>query len=191
MMISIRIHGRGGQGNVVAANLLAEAAFSDGYAVQAFPSFGAERRGAPVSAFVRLARQPILSHCEVRQPDFLVVQDESLLHMPGITKGLKPDGGVLINSNKAVESFHLDDSCRPVALAASALAREVLGRPIPNTALIAAFAALTQLVSLQALGHALEDHFGGDVLAANRALIEKAAQMVHAGAWEVDHAAGD
>lgn len=190
-MISIRIHGRGGQGNVVAANLLAEAAFSDGYAVQAFPSFGAERRGAPVTAFVRLARQPILSHCEVLHPDFLIVQDESLLHMPGITEGLKPDGGVLINSNKAVESCGLDDSCRAVAVTASTLAREVLGRPIPNTALVAAFAVLTKLISLQALEHALEDHFGGDVLAANLALIKKAAQMVHAGVWEAGDAAGD
>jgi len=164
MMISIRIHGRGGQGSVVAANLLAAAAFADGYFTQAFPSFGAERRGAPVAAFVRMAKEPIRRHCQVREADFLIIQDESLLHMAGITEGLKPEGGVLINSRKEGGAFDLGLSCRIVTVAASVLAQEILARPIPNTALVTAFSALTQFISMKALVSALEKRFSGKVL---------------------------
>ncbi len=182
-MISIRIHGRGGQGNVLAANLLAAAAFADGYCVQAFPNFGAERRGAPVMAFVRLDRRPILRRCQVRTPDFLIVQDESLLHGGDLHRGLRDGGGILINSRKDAGTFGFGDSYRVEAIPATGLAQEVLGRPIPNTALIAAFAALTGIVSFRALEQALERRFGGELLAANRTLIARAAERVSRGAW--------
>jgi len=190
MKLEIRIHGRGGQGNVVAANLLASAAFADGYFVQAFPSFGAERRGAPVTAFVRLAREPIQRHCQVREPDFLIVQDESLLHDQGMTEGLRAGGGILVNSRKDGELFKLETSCRVVSVAASALARDILGRPIPNTVLIATFATLTQLISQKALVHALEERFTDDALEANRTLLARAADLAPHGAWSIKNAAG-
>lgn len=97
-MIEVRIHGRGGQGNVVAAYLLATAAFETGQHCQAFPSFGAERRGAPVTAYVRIAAQPIRRRCQVANPAFLLVQDAGLLHIPSTLEGLKPGGGILVNS---------------------------------------------------------------------------------------------
>lgn len=91
-MIEVRIHGRGGQGNVVAAYLLATAAFTEGWHAQAFPAFGAERRGAPVVAFVRLNDKPIRRRCQVAEPDFLIIQDEALMRVAGITDGLKSSG---------------------------------------------------------------------------------------------------
>ena len=93
-MIEVRIHGRGGQGNVVAAYLLATAAFTEGWHAQAFPAFGAERRGAPVIAFTRLNDKAIRRRCQVEAPDYLIIQDEALLHVPGITDGLKPGGKI-------------------------------------------------------------------------------------------------
>lgn len=191
MLVEVRIHGRGGQGNVVAANLLAAAAFADGFHVQAFPSFGAERRGAPVAAFVRLSDAPLRRHCQVQQPDFLIVQDESLLNTAGITAGLKPDGGVLINSTRPADSFTFEDTGRVVALDASQLAQTILHRPIPNTALISAFVGLTGLISPDSIGQALEERFHGEVLAANRTLAEKAGGMVTAGAWRMHADKGD
>src|SRR5579885_2509204 len=96
-LIEIRIHGRGGQGSVVAAYLIATAALEDGRYGQAFPSFGPERRGAPVTAFVRIADRPVRRRCQVVAPRFLLVQDEGLLH-GNVTDGLAPRGAILVNS---------------------------------------------------------------------------------------------
>jgi pyruvate ferredoxin oxidoreductase gamma subunit len=189
-MIEIRIHGRGGQGNVVAAYLLASAAFEEGRYVQAFPSFGAERRGAPVTAFVRIADRPIRRRCEVREPAFLIIQDEALLHVAGVLDGLRAGGGILINSNQSSDqlSNHLGQAV--VALPATALATEVLGRPVPNTALLAAFLTLTGLLPHAALIKALSARFKGGVLERNASLVEQAASRVPADIWkEGDYAA--
>src|SRR5260221_13169617 len=96
--VEIRIHGRGGQGNVVAAYLLAAGAIRAGFNAQAFPAFGAERRGAPVTAFVRIRVTPIRRRAEVEHPDFLVVQDSKLLDIPGTTAGLVDGSGILVNA---------------------------------------------------------------------------------------------
>lgn len=189
-MIEIRIHGRGGQGNVVAAYLLATAAYEDGRYAQAFPSFGAERRGAPVTAFVRIAEQPIRRRCEVREPAYLIVQDEALLHVAGVLNGLLPGGGILVNSNRTSEELSTMVGQPVVALPASNLANEVLGRPVPNTALLAAFLSLSDLLPQESLAKALGERFKGKVLDLNVSLIQKAAQMVTAGAWKEEaHAA--
>ena len=108
-MIEVRIHGRGGQGNVVAAYLLATAAIDEGWFAQAFPAFGAERRGAPVVAFVRIHHQPIKRRCQITAPDFLIIQDEALMNIPGITDGLKPGGSILLNSAKSSEDYINDN----------------------------------------------------------------------------------
>ena len=189
-MIEIRIHGRGGQGNVVAAYLLATAAFEAGRYGQAFPSFGAERRGAPVTAFVRIADTPIRRRCQVREPAFLIIQDEALLHVAGVLDGLPTGGGILVNSSRTPDELDVTTGHEVITLPASKLASEVLGRPVPNTALLAAFLALTDLLPQQALIKALAERFAGDILGRNTGLVERAADMVPAGRWqEESHAA--
>jgi pyruvate ferredoxin oxidoreductase gamma subunit len=189
-MIEIRIHGRGGQGNVVAAYLLATAAIEQGGFAQAFPAFGAERRGAPVAAFVRIANQPFRRRDQVAQPDFLIIQDAALLHVPGITDGLRQGGAILVNSNKAPEELGAGLNGPVVTLPATALAKEHLGRPVPNTALLSAYLALTGLLPVDALIGALSHRFKDKILEANTNLIRAAAEHVEAGAWnEVMHAA--
>lgn len=182
-MIEVRIHGRGGQGNVVAAYLLATAAFTKGWHAQAFPAFGAERRGAPVIAFVRLNDKPIRRRCQVAEPDFLIVQDEALMHVAGITDGLKPSGRILLNSGSDADTFDTNGE-QLITLPATRLAQEHLGRPVPNTALLSAFLTLTGLLPRSALSHALEERFRGDILEKNNLLIDAAAEMIDANLWK-------
>ncbi len=185
-MLEIRIHGRGGQGNVVAAYLLAAAAIDGGRFAQAFPAFGAERRGAPVAAFVRIDEQPIRRRCQVREPLFLIVQDPALMEVPGTLNGLQAGGTVLVDGPEA----RIDDSGdnEIIAMPATRLALEHIGRPVPNTALLAAFITLTGLMPLSALTDALAERFKGPVLEKNRSLVEAAAETVEAGrGQEVAH----
>jgi pyruvate ferredoxin oxidoreductase gamma subunit len=182
MMIEIRIHGRGGQGNVVAAYLLAGAAIDQGWHGQAFPAFGAERRGAPVAAFVRIARDRFRRRSQVIAPHFVIVQDEALLRS-GVTAGLRAGGGVLVNSARAAEFLPLDGVERRASLPATRLSQEILGRPLPNTALLAAFLSLTGLLRPEALIPALARRFSGEILEANERLVAAASTQVQAGLW--------
>lgn len=186
-MIEVRIHGRGGQGNVVAAYLLAGAAINQGWHALAFPAFGAERRGAPVAAFVRMAEHPFRRRDQIASPDFLIVQDEALLHTEGILQGLKPEGGVVVNSSRAAPELNV--AVRTYALPASQLALEHVGLPVPNTALLAAFLTLTALLPLQALQQALRERFSAKVLEDNLRLVAAAARGVPAGQWKKAYAA--
>jgi pyruvate ferredoxin oxidoreductase gamma subunit len=187
-MLEIRIHGRGGQGNVVAAYLLAAAAIDGGRHAQAFPAFGAERRGAPVAAFVRIDDRPIRRRCQVREPAFLIVQDPALLGVPGTLGGLRPGGAVLVDGPAAATEH--GETHETITLPATRLAMEHIGRPVPNTALLAAFITLTGLMPLAALVDALAERFRGPVLEANQRLVEAAAATVEPGRWqEVAHAA--
>ena len=189
-MIEIRIHGRGGQGNVVAAYLLASAAFSTGRYAQAFPNFGAERRGAPVTAFVRIADRPIRRRCQVLHPAWLIVQDDNQLQLPDINAGLLPGGAILVNSMQDSDVLSDQLHCPVQTVPATTLAMEVLGKPVPNTALLSAFITLTGLLPQSALLEALEQRFSGELLDRNRRLVEMAAGKVPAGAWqESSHAA--
>lgn len=164
-----RIHGRGGQGVVTAAEILSVAAFLDGYEAQAFPSFGSERMGAPVTAFCRIDTEPIRVREPVLTPDAVIVQDATLIHHVELFSGLAADGFVLINSNHSVEELGLVDLRTPeraervIALPATAIARDVLGRPMPNTCLLGAFAALTGAVSLEGVNRALSERFPATV----------------------------
>lgn len=182
-MLEIRIHGRGGQGNVMAAYLLAGAAVDEGREAQAFPAFGAERRGAPVTAFVRIADRPIRRRCQVLEPHFLIVQDSALMHVPGVTAGLRPGGAILADGAPEPE-LEADLGCPVVRLPATRLAVEHLGRPVPNTALMAAFLTLTGILPLEALTKALSRRFKDDVLARNLRLIEAAAAQTQPGLWQ-------
>ena len=185
-MIEIRIHGRGGQGNVVAAYFLAMAAFEVGRHGQAFPAFGAERRGAPVMAFVRIDEQPIRRRCQVPEPGFLIIQDEALLHVPGVLDGLKEGGGILVNSTRDSADLSNEFGREMVSLPAAAMAKEILGRPLPNTALLSAFLDLTGLLPQEALIKTLAHRFKGGVLEKNTRLVQEAAGVVPANAWALN-----
>jgi pyruvate ferredoxin oxidoreductase gamma subunit len=168
-VIQVRIHGRGGQGVVTAAELLSVAAFLDGRYAQAFPSFGSERTGAPVMAFCRIGDAPIRTREPVVHPDALVIQDPTLLHVPGVFAGFE-EGTVLVNSSREVDV----PRGRLITVAASELAREHLGRPMPGAPMLAALAAATGAVSLDALTAAIRERFEGTVAEGNVAAAEAA-----------------
>ncbi len=169
---------------MVAAYMLAEAAFEAGRFAQAFPTFGPERRGAPVASFVRISDRPVRRRCQVREPLYVIIQDPSLLHVAGAAQGVLPGGGVLINSSKTPEQLGFSMAGRNVAsLAAAAMATEFLGEPIPNTALLAALMALTDLLPLTALEAVLARRFGGDALERNLRLMRAAFERVPPGSW--------
>ena len=183
-MIEIRIHGRGGQGNVVAAYLLASAAFEIGRYCQAFPNFGAERRGAPVMAFVRLDVRPILRRSQVRTPAFLIIQDPGLLNVTGVLNGLQERGGVLVNSSRSSEELSHQTGKTVVSFAATHLALQITGKPLANVALLSAFASLTGLLTREALVKALSSRFKEEVLAKNLKLVDMSADRVPSGSWK-------
>jgi 2-oxoacid:acceptor oxidoreductase gamma subunit (pyruvate/2-ketoisovalerate family) len=155
-MRELRIHGRGGQGAVIASKVLAVALFHEGRWVQSFPAFGVERRGAPVTAFLRLSDAPIRLRCEVASPDDLIVLDPTLIGAIDVTAGLKPGGGILINSDRSPDAYpELQAKYRVATVDASAVAAaHGIGsrtQPIVNTAILGAFAAWSGLVSLAAV----------------------------------------
>jgi pyruvate ferredoxin oxidoreductase gamma subunit len=177
-MIEIRIHGRGGQGNVAAAELLSIAAFKDGKFSQAFPSFGAERVGAPVQAFVRIDDKKVRIREDVRHPDYLIVQDENLLETVPILDGLKPDGLIVVNSEKKPEDLQLKTTAAIETIPATEIALEIIGRPIPNAIMIGAFCTITGLVSLDAVQEAIMEKFPGRVGENNVAALERACEIM-------------
>ena len=154
LLKEIRIHGRGGQGGVTAAELLARAAFKEGKWVQAIPFFGAERRGAPVKAFARLADKPVLVRSQVYNPDYVIVLDSSLLGIVDITEGLKKDGIIIINTMKKPEEVNIKQS-RLATVDATGIALElqllVAGIPVVNTPMLGAFAKATEEVKLESI----------------------------------------
>ncbi len=162
-MKEIRIHGRGGQGAVLAAELLVVAAFEDNLYGQAFPAFGGERRGAPVQAFVRLDTRPIRVRHRVDRPDYLVVLDASLLEMTDIMQGLAPDGFLLINNEKPASALAWSSAGLVYSIPATRIALQVLGQPLVNPAMLGAFAAATDTVSLAAIQTAFRRRFPGDL----------------------------
>ena len=175
-MIEIRIHGRGGQGAVVASRLIALAFFKEGKWVQSFPTFGAERRGAPVAAFTRVDDERILLRCGIVNPDMLVVLDPTLLKDVDVLHGLKEDGVVIVNSATRVDI----SKGRLYTVDASSIAMDLgLGTaayPIVNTAMVGAFAGATGLVSIESVKEAIKDYVDGrveeNIIAAERAYRE-------------------
>lgn len=159
-MIKIRIHGRGGQGNVTLAELIAMAVFYDGKFAQAFPSFGVERKGAPVKAFTKIADQFIRSREQIYQPDFIIIQDPSLVKADNPLEGASKDTIVLINSNKlpseVCPSYTGKVYCAPVL----EIALNIIGKPIINTAILGAFAKISDLIKLESAAKAIEDNLG-------------------------------
>jgi len=160
-MIEIKISGRGGQGVVLASQILAAALSRNGMWVQAFPSFGAERRGAPVSAFVRADREEITLRCGVYHPDWIIVLDSQLLGNPVILSGIKESGSILVNGKKIPEEFQSTGRGRVFAVDAVAIAQSFhLGSasfPIVNTAMAGAFARVSGLIPLKSLLEAVRE----------------------------------
>ncbi len=177
---AIRIHGRGGQGVVTAAELLSVAAYRAGRYAQAFPSFGSERTGAPVVAFCRIDDRPIRSHEPIAAPDVVMVQDPTLLHALNVCEGLLPNGFVLVNSQRDPQALGLAPLLTRLpqitlrTVPATEIARRHLGRPLPNTAMLGALAALTGAVALAALQDAIRERFAGSVGEANAAAAAEA-----------------
>lgn len=162
----IRIHGRGGQGAVTAAELIAVAAFYDGKFSQAFPNFGVERRGAPIMAYVRIGGEAIRLREQVYTPDYLIIQDPTLITTtPEILDGLSKCSGILINSEKT--DWPMFKGKRVMIVPATKIALEKIGKPFMNTALVGAFAAMSELVTLKSLERAIEERFPAEVAKMN------------------------
>lgn len=169
-MYQIRIHGRGGQGVVTAAELIAIAAFNDGKKAQAFPSFGVERTGAPIEAFARIDNKPIRTREHIYEPDVLIVQDPTLLEVVPVDNGCDQNTIVIINTSMPKSSINLKISkANLYVLDATKIALDELGRNIVNTVILGAFASATGLVSLDSLEAAVKQKFGSK----GKALVEK------------------
>ena len=161
-MIEIRFHGRGGQGTVVASKIMANAVFLDGEYSQSFPAFGVERRGAPVTAFLRIDKEPIRIRTEIYEPDHLVVLDPVLVKRVPVVTGLKPKGTITINSNRPPEDFlqAFQGFCVATVPASQIAFRHRLGSsqfPIVNTAIVGAVAKVLGIVSMENLVKAIKE----------------------------------
>jgi len=160
-MLEIRFHGRGGQGAVTAANILAVAAFKEGKYCQSFPIFGGERRGAPVLGFTRIDDRKISLRCKVYQPDHIIVLDTALMQVVDITSGLKDGAWIIINTERAPEEIHLPSKFNIATVDAATIAvRHGLGSPqapIVNTAILGAFSRVVGAVGLEAILEAIRE----------------------------------
>jgi pyruvate ferredoxin oxidoreductase gamma subunit len=177
-MKEIRIHGRGGQGSVTAAELLAVAAFADSKFSQAFPAFGVERRGAPVQAFTRINDTPIRLRSQIYKPDYVIVQDPTLLESVDVASGLKDDGILIINSDFDPEAFKLDTKAKIMTVNATKIALDIIGMPIVNTVLLGAFAGATGEIRPESIMEAVRERFPGKVGDRNAQAIMEAYKMM-------------
>jgi pyruvate ferredoxin oxidoreductase gamma subunit len=185
-VFQVRIHGRGGQGVVTAAEMLSIAAFLVDRYAQAFPSFGSERTGAPVVAYCRIDDKEIRLREPVIKPDALIIQDPTLLHQVDLFAGLSPDGYILINTNRSFAQLGIGEfvrAFRPERLCtvpATELALRHVGRPVPNAALLGGFAAISGLISLAAVVAAIREKFSGALADGNAAAATAAYEAAHA-----------
>ena len=184
-MFQVRIHGRGGQGVVSAAEMLSIAAFEEGKHAQAVPSFGSERMGAPVVAYVRIDDEEIELREPVLEPNLLIIQDPTLFHAIDVFSGLADDGYVLINSTKSPEELGISDATdklpagHVMTVSATELAMQYLKRPTPNTVLLGAFTAMSDILKLESVFKAIEDKFPGKVGKMNIAAAQAAHDTAH------------
>lgn len=159
-MIEIRFHGRGGQGAVVASNILADAAFREGKYVQAFPYFGVERRGAPVTSFTRIDKNPIKIKSQVYNPNYVVVLDPTLMDVTDVTSGLNKDGIILINSDKDPKYYNLPFKTATVDATSIAIGNKLGSKmaPIVNTSILGAFAKISNEVMIESIILAIKEN---------------------------------
>jgi 2-oxoisovalerate/pyruvate ferredoxin oxidoreductase gamma subunit len=179
----IRIHGRGGQGAVTAAKMLASAAVLEQKHVASFPMYGFERRGAPVQAFTRIDDKPIREKTQVYTPDSMIVIDHTLLKLDTLFSGLKPGGIVIVNS-KDMETL-LDKNIKITgAVDATRIALEEIGRDIPNTCLLGAFAAATKWIKIDSIIKSLSEYLSDDILEKNIRSCERGYKEVKVKIWQ-------
>ena len=162
-MKEIRFHGRGGQGAVTAAELLAVSAFTDGKYSQAFPAFGVERRGAPVLAFTRIDDKKIRLRSQIYEPDYVIVQDDTLIGSVDVLLGVKQEGTVLVNSDRSPSELNLKTKSNVRTIDGTKIALEELGRPIMNTTLLGAFAGATKEIRIESIEKSVLERFSGDI----------------------------
>ncbi|MBI1943545.1 MAG: 2-oxoacid:acceptor oxidoreductase family protein [Betaproteobacteria bacterium] len=180
-MFQVRIHGRGGQGVVTAAEMLSIAAFREERHAQAFPSFGSERTGAPVVAFCRIDENEIRLREPVLAPDALIIQDPTLLHQVDVFAGLAPGGCILINTGRTFQQLglsELTEKFRFCAVPATELALRHVGRPLPNAALLGGFSAFVEIPHFESVRAAIEEKFSGRIAQANVAAAREAYEFV-------------
>jgi pyruvate ferredoxin oxidoreductase gamma subunit len=186
ILIEVRFHGRGGQGVVTAADILAVAGFKEGYWTLSFPMFGAEKRGTPVVSYLRLSDKPIVVRDEIYHPDYVVVLDPTVIGPVKVEAGIKENGVIIANYPKSAEELrkeyfsNLNSSIKIVTLNATKMAMDILGRPITNTAMVGAFAGATKLIKLETLKETVLEWFKakGDIAEKNAKLVEEAYKAV-------------
>jgi pyruvate ferredoxin oxidoreductase gamma subunit len=171
-MIEIRIHGRGGQGAVTASQILAMAFFEDGWHVQGFPAFGAERRGSPAMAFVRADKKPILERDEVYHPQYALVLDPTLLDSIDICTGMETCGTAIVNTKHDVGKLHVENIYH---VDLDGIAMEAIGKKFVNIAMLGAFSAASGAVSMKAIERAIRKRMPEKVANSN----VKAAKMAY------------
>jgi 2-oxoacid:acceptor oxidoreductase gamma subunit (pyruvate/2-ketoisovalerate family) len=180
----IRIHGRGGQGSVLAARMLASAFVSEGKCVASFPMYGFERRGAPVMAFTRVDDKPIREKTQVYTPDCMVVIDPTLLRLQTLFSGIKPEGVLIVNTAEGLASRPDRNVVLAGVINATQIALEEMGRDIPNTCLLGALAATTGWVKLESLVGSLREYFEGKRLEQNVRSTERGYREVKVERWQ-------
>ena len=162
-MIEIRFHGRGGQGAVTSAEILAISAINSGKYAQAFPSFGPERRGAPVQAFSRISDEKILDRTKVYNPDIVVVLDPSIMDIVNVTEGLKNNGIIVVNTSKSPEEVKKEfgrDDITVGTVNATKIAIDTIGRPITNIVMLGALLKVKPLIPVDLIFEPLKERFG-------------------------------
>ncbi|MCP4366443.1 MAG: pyruvate ferredoxin oxidoreductase subunit gamma [Planctomycetes bacterium] len=177
-MIEIRLHGRGGQGIVTSGELIGFAAFSDGKYSQAMPAFGSERTGSPVVTYVRINDKPIRVRVPIYNPDYIIIQDATLLDSVPVLDGLKPDGLVIVNTKKSPAELGLNVNSQIRTVPATDLATETLGLPIVNTTILGIFAAASGEISIEGIRKAIEHRFPSELAKKNLAAAQKGFDFV-------------
>ena len=196
-MFQIRIHGRGGQGVVTAAEMLSVAAFMEGHHAQAFPSFGSERTGAPVVAYCRIDDREIRLREPILEPDAIIIQDPTLLNQVDVFGGLRREGFILINTSRTFEALGLGEFAAQFppshlcTVPATEIALKHVGRPMPNAALLGGFAAATGRITLESVSAAIREKFPARVAEGNIAAAAESFAHVRREREELEHAQAD
>lgn len=167
-MKQIRFHGRGGQGAVMASELLCHALVHEGNYGQSIPAYGFERRGAPLEAFVKLDSKPIRERTQVYEPDGIIVLDSSLIVQLPVFNGIQANGFAILNTRKKMTLEDIPEQVDTLAIIdANRIALDVFNAPITNTILLGAFSQATKLVSLQSLSECIENYFPKKIVEKN------------------------
>lgn len=179
----IRWHGRGGQGAVTAATLLARAAMYSGFkGTQAFPFFGAERRGAPIRAFTRISKSPILVHSQIYNPDVVIVLDATLIGITNVLEGAKENAYLIVNTGKKPIEMQIEGNFNLCTVDATSIALKyelvVAGQPVVNTSILGAFSRATGLVDMRNIGRSILEGWKGDAGKRNLKAAEEAYEKV-------------